>query len=127
MFFLLGCVGWLLLIAGALPKPGQQWIESKVPWWSARWASAASALIEAALGYFILRGLLIQTGVEDAFPSGSLAKVVLGLYLAGEGVLRFVVTTQGSAAGALALIAIWRLLARLAPARRREGKRPSAT
>jgi len=127
MFFLLGCVGWVLLIAGALPQSGQRWIEGKVPWWSARWASAVSALIEAALGYFLLRGFLIQTGVEDAFPSDGLAKVALGFYLAGEGVLRFVVATQGSATAALPLLAIWRLIARLAPARRRDGKRPSAT
>jgi hypothetical protein len=119
MFFLLGCVGWVLLIAGALPKPGQKWIEDKLPWWSARWASAASALIEATFGYFLLRSFLIEAGVEDALPSGGTARAVLGLFLAVEGVLRFVVTTQGAAAAALPLLAIWRLIAAIVPSRER--------
>ena len=114
MFFLLGCVGWVVLIAGALPKPGQKWIEDRLPWWSARWASAASALIEATFGYFMLRSLLIETGVENALPSGGAARAVLGLFLAVEGVLRFVVTTQGAAAAALPLLAIWRMIAAFA-------------
>ena len=114
MFFLLGCVGWALMVAGALPKPGQHWIEHRVSWWSARWASAASGLIEATLGYFLLRSFLIEIGVEDALPTGGAARAVLGLFI----------TTQGSAAGSLPLLAIWRLIAALAR-RRSPGSSPT--
>jgi hypothetical protein len=56
MRFLLGLIGWAVLITGALPKPGQ-----------------------------------------------------LGLFLALEGTVRFVIATQGAASASLALIAIWRV------------------
>jgi hypothetical protein len=108
MRFLLGCVGWAVLIAGALPKPGQRWIEDKIAWWSARWASGASAVLEAALGYFLMRSLLIETGIADALPRHGMVKVTLGLFLAAEGVIRLLIATQGAASGSLPAIAIWR-------------------
>jgi hypothetical protein len=122
MSLLLGCLGWAVLIAGALPKPGQQWIEERVAWWSARWASVASAVLEAGFGYFLLRTLLIQTGVVDALPRFGTTKVALGLFLALEGAIRLVIATQGVASGSLPLIAIWRAVSAVTGPRRGERK-----
>jgi uncharacterized membrane protein HdeD (DUF308 family) len=113
MSFLLGLLGWAILVAGALPEPGRRWVEGKVPFWDERWGSLASGVLEAALGYFFLRFLLIQAGFENAMPNAALARGTVGAFMGVEGLIRVAIATQGSGSASLPLFALWRLVVAL--------------
>jgi hypothetical protein len=109
MTFLLGCLGWALLIAGALPEPGRKWLEERVPWWDGRWASIVSAALEGYLGVTLLQRLLIRTGIEDAPPAGGVWWGLAGLFLTIEGLLRAVAAiTQHTGVASLPIHILWR-------------------
>lgn len=109
---LLALLGWLLLISGALPKAGRLWLEERLPFWDERWATVVSAVLEAALGATLLRGLLIETGIRNAPPASGMAAGLVGAFLAIEGVTRAVAAfVQGTGVSSLPILAVWRLLA----------------
>ena len=112
---LIGILLWALMIAGALPRAGHHWIESRLSIWDARWASLASAVLEAILGVGFFRAALVQVALEDGVSTGGLIRVILGVYLPIEGVARLAGTiATGSSVAALPVLAVWRSVAALA-------------
>ena len=128
MFFLLGCLLWLVLIAGALPRAGHHWIEGILPFWDARWASILSAAIEVMLGISLFRAALVQIGLEDGMSPGGLLKVALAFFLSLEGFVRLSGTVAtASSFASLPVLVVWRAVAVVAGVTKREGRGRDAT
>ena len=115
---MLGLLELAILIAGGVPKPGQEWLEKRISFWNARWASLASAVLEVILAAGLLQSFLIRVGIENGMPDGGVVRLVVATFLAIEGLLRIAIVTQGSAVASLPVLVVWRVVGAIVQPRR---------